>query len=74
MVRFSIRDVLLTTAIVSLCVGWWLDRRTLAKEMRDIEARAELWEYRADSVSGDGWRIDWTPYGADVSKAAAEME
>jgi hypothetical protein len=30
--RFSIRDLLLLTAIVALSVGWWLDHRKLTKE------------------------------------------
>jgi hypothetical protein len=29
--RFTIRDLLLTTVIVALALGWWLDHRRLAK-------------------------------------------
>ena len=29
--RFTIRDLLLTTTIVALAVGWWLDHRRITK-------------------------------------------
>jgi hypothetical protein len=29
--KFSIRDLLLVTVIVAVCVAWWLDRSTLAQ-------------------------------------------
>ena len=30
--RFTIRDLLLLTAIVALTIGWWLDHRKLTRE------------------------------------------
>ena len=30
--RFSIRDLLLVTAIVALSIGWWVDHRQLKKD------------------------------------------
>jgi hypothetical protein len=35
--RFSIREVLLVTVIVSLSVGWWFDRRRLVEEISAIK-------------------------------------
>ena len=29
--RFSIRDILLTTAIIALVAGWWLDHRRITR-------------------------------------------
>lgn len=37
--KFSIRDLLLVTAIVALVVGWWVDRRRLASEIRLLKIR-----------------------------------
>ena len=31
--KFSIRDLLLVTVIVAVCVAWWLDRSKLADEL-----------------------------------------
>src|SRR5687768_12495962 len=39
--RFSIRDLLLLTAIVALGVGWWLDRSSL---LQGFSLRAEEWD------------------------------
>ena len=30
--KFTIRDLLLVTVIVAVCVAWWIDRSKLAKE------------------------------------------
>jgi|SoiMethySBSTD1v2_1073268.scaffolds.fasta_scaffold2764578_2 hypothetical protein len=40
--KFTIRDLLLVTAIVALAVGWWLDRSHLAQENRRLEMQEEL--------------------------------
>jgi hypothetical protein len=40
--KFSIRDLLLVTVIVALAVGWWVDRRQLAKENDRLESRERL--------------------------------
>lgn len=34
--RFSIRELLLVTVIVALCVTWWIDRSRVAKD-RDVQ-------------------------------------
>jgi hypothetical protein len=31
--KFSIRDLLLVTAIVAVCVGWWVDHRRQTAEI-----------------------------------------
>jgi hypothetical protein len=72
--KFSIRNALLGTAIVALCIGWWLDRRALAYE----RARADLWEYRAgavcDWVSGEGWKVVWTASGVEMSRPGGSID
>jgi hypothetical protein len=35
--NFSIRDLLLVTVIVALAVGWWVDHRRQAKEIRRLK-------------------------------------
>ena len=40
--KFSIRDLLLVTAIVAVCVAWWLDRGKLLREAATERARARL--------------------------------
>jgi len=32
--KFSIRDLLLVTVIVAVCVAWWLDRQRLVREIQ----------------------------------------
>lgn len=46
--RFSIRDCLLVTVVVGLCVAWWMDhrwqmaqRRALSYENHELQARYE---------------------------------
>ena len=34
--KFSIRDLLLVTVIVALAVGWWIDHRRQAKEIKKL--------------------------------------
>jgi len=37
--RFTIRDLFLMTMIVALAVGWWVDRRRLAREIRFLKIK-----------------------------------
>jgi len=34
MIRFSIRELMLLTALVAVCGAWWVDRRTHASEWK----------------------------------------
>ena len=34
--HFTIRDLLLTTVIAALAVGWWMDHRSLRAEIDDL--------------------------------------
>ena len=36
--KFSIRDVLLVTVIVAVCVAWWIDRSRLAARVDSLES------------------------------------
>ena len=38
--RFSIRDLLWATALVALCVAWWVDRHDLKRQAADSAAEA----------------------------------
>ena len=71
MFRFTIRELVLLTLVVAMGVGWWLDHSALSR-------RADLWEYRAGAVadwtSGEGWRVEWTPEGVDLTKPGGEAE
>jgi len=37
MFRFTIRELVLLTLVVAMGVGWWLDRRTLRREIEDTQ-------------------------------------
>ena len=87
MFRFTIRDLILLTAIAAIGIGWWLDRRALmARYSSDMQqlgatlkstrarlAEAEdLLEYEG-VVFGDGQTIHTTPdHAADLRRARAE--
>ena len=34
--KFSIRDLLLVTVIVALAVGWWVEHRRQAKQIKEL--------------------------------------
>ena len=38
--HFTIRELLLVTAIVALAVGWWIDRRNLATKCDEFSQKA----------------------------------
>jgi len=46
--KFTIRDVLLTTIVVAMGLGWWLDRTKLAK--RDVPAAPPASEERYELI------------------------
>jgi hypothetical protein len=46
MFRFTIRDVVLLTVIVGICVGWWTDHRRLRSQ---LEA-ASVWRTAAGGL------------------------
>lgn len=39
MFRFSIREMMLVTAVVAIAVGWIVDRRLTAMQFKDFESR-----------------------------------
>ncbi len=41
--RFTIRDMLLVTALVAVCFGWLIDRQSLLLENKAESRRAEQW-------------------------------
>ena len=34
--HFSIRDIILVTVIVAVCVAWWVDRQRLLREIQQL--------------------------------------
>jgi hypothetical protein len=56
MLRFSIRDTILLTAIIALALAWYLDRRNLME-------KASIWEHRSCATSKRlqdlGWEVTY---------------
>jgi hypothetical protein len=42
MFRFTIRELVLLTAVVAMGVGWWLDRRALTEQMARLKSNLFL--------------------------------
>jgi hypothetical protein len=40
--RFSIRDLLWLTALLAVCIAWWLDHRHAAAKYADLEFSASF--------------------------------
>jgi len=56
MFRFTIRDIVLVTAIVALAVGWWADRRRLVLDRNSAEARSKVLEQKeAEWREANSW-------------------
>jgi len=64
MFRFTIRDVLLATAIVALAVGWWLDRANLASNLKSVSNRLAVLEA---VVGAEGLAITFDQQGDSIS-------
>ncbi len=62
--KFTIRDLLLVTAIVALAAGWWVDRQAR-------EARIKLLEKALSDVALYGSPVDWP--GATVTITTTVM-
>lgn len=75
MFRFTIREFIFLTVLVSIAIAWWLDRSALlsrhamtvqhAERLRDSlkhaeQSHAELWRIlRQDNVMITVWEPDW---------------
>jgi hypothetical protein len=65
MFRFTIRDVLLATAIVALAIGWWIDRTRLASKLESTSERLSVLE----AVVGAGrWTVTYARQGDRISQ------
>jgi hypothetical protein len=49
--NYSIRDVLLVTAVVAIAVGWWLDHGRLSSRVEYLSKRAEYAESEMNAIS-----------------------
>ena len=60
MLRVTIRELLLLTLVVTIVLGWWIDRSRLATALAD----AEPWRGRASALehllTEDGWNVKWS--------------
>jgi hypothetical protein len=56
MFRFTIRELLLLTAVVGLAVGWWLDRSRLRQEADTWYSREEIIR---DRIKDFGIQYTW---------------
>jgi hypothetical protein len=59
--RFTIRDAMLTTAIVAIAIGWWLDRSALDEQRAKAEDSAETARLVLDELmkTFDGIHPGW---------------
>ncbi len=57
--KFSIRDLLLVTVIVAVCVAWWLDRSRLAAENKRLRVDHGFFGQAKSGV------IDWVPNSSE---------
>jgi len=75
-VRFSIRDIMLVTALVAIAACWWLDHHRLMAKHLNYQARlSELADGgRIDGMTAGAERIDWSDDGVDRIYAAYKKD
>jgi hypothetical protein len=61
--RFTIRDLLWLTLVVAMAVGWWIDRRNVVDEMRQLVSLYErqpklLRERDRLQALANGWSLN----------------
>ena len=61
MFRFTIRELVLVTAVAALACGWWIDRARLGNRAE----RATVLEAVVDSA---GWKVTYDKRGNHVSQ------
>ena len=68
MFRFSMRELLVSTALAAVAVAWWIDRNRIAR----IAEERDVWTFRAESVAEvirrDGGQVDWNDDEIRVSR------
>jgi hypothetical protein len=68
MFRFSMRELLVFTALAAVAVAWWIDRNRIAR----LAEERDLWTFRAESVAEvirrDGGQVDWNDDEITVSR------
>jgi hypothetical protein len=75
--KFSIRDLLLVTVIVALALGWWIDYRRKAAEIKRLEREKnrEAWrvEELVDFLRSDRTRVDITEDELTIDNRESSM-
>jgi hypothetical protein len=55
--QFSIRDLLFVILIISLALGWWVDRRNSASTSQRFQLQvADEHAFIVDTVTGQSWQ------------------
>jgi hypothetical protein len=78
---FTTRDVFLTTAIVALAVGWWLDRSQLERQRSKAQESSESARFVLDELMKTfdtvhpGWRgAKWAEMPEEHRRRMAELD
>jgi hypothetical protein len=65
--RFSIRDLLLSTVIAALTIGWWLDHRNLTRESSPVLTVYHVRHVDPKTISASLWKIYSGNPGVQIS-------
>jgi hypothetical protein len=70
LMTFSIRDLFLLTAIVAVCVAWWLDRSRLAVELDEMHGK---YDWLGEQIAAEGGHLGRSSisYSGGVPKSQA---
>ena len=71
--RFTIRDLLLVTAIIAMAIGWWLDRSRIDRQYVDLKIKYDKFakaESRLDALLEIKDGFDRYPPGVYSTKRA----
>ncbi len=64
--RFSIRDLLWLTALVAVCVGWWISNSYRKIGRYQYVTHPGRVDYVLDTTTGQMWTVnsvgDWLPF------------
>jgi hypothetical protein len=68
--RFSVRGLLLVTALVGIGLGWFIRERQLKVELNQARHQATKWRGVAGALESvltrEGWKLVWYPQSSGV--------